>query len=121
MRISKFHLDDKFENIHTYWDPHIVGELNGQYVKIAKIKGEFVWHHHIDEDELFYVYKGQFTMHLRHETIDLKEGEWIIIPRGTEHKPVAHEETWIVLFEPVSTHNTGNVNDERSRDELRRL
>lgn len=110
--INKLNIKEKASLINDYWTPIIIGELNGQYIKLAKIKGEFIWHKHDDEDELFQVIEGQMQMHLRNEIIEVNKGEIIIIPKATEHKPVAHIETLILLFEPKSTLNTGNqVND----------
>ena len=94
-----------------YFDPRIAGELNGQQVKLVKFKGEFVWHHHDNEDELFYVVKGSFDMHLRDKVITVNAGEFLIMPRGVEHKPVAKEEVEIMLFEPAATLNTGNITE----------
>ncbi len=104
-----------------YWNPRVAGELNGQHVKLVKFKGEFVWHKHDDEDEMFLVIKGGFTMELRDKSIDIKEGEMIIIPKGTEHRPVAKDEVHIMLFEPVSTLNTGDVKNELTRDSLEKI
>ena len=107
--------------IPDFWNPRIVGELNGQHVKLAKLKGEFVWHHHDHEDELFLVLRGRLDMHLRDRVVPIHEGEFYIVPRGVEHKPVAEEETHILLFEPAGTLNTGNVRNERTRETLERL
>ena len=96
------------------WSPRIVGELNGQHVKLAKIEGDFVWHHHDDEDELFLVIAGRLEMHLRDGVVELGPGEMFIVPRGVEHKPLAQEETHILLFEPAGTINTGNVRNQRT-------
>lgn len=110
--ISKSNILKKVELIKDYWSPIIIGELNGQYVKLAKIKGEFTWHKHDNEDELFQVVEGQMIMMLRDKSIEVNKGEIVIIPKGVEHKPVAHIETLILLFEPKSTLNTGNqIND----------
>ncbi len=114
-------LAEKFAAFSEHWDPKIVGELNGQHVKIARIKGEFVWHHHDAEDELFLVLKGRLDMHLDDRVVPIHEGEFFIVPRGVEHKPVAVTETEILLFEPAGTLNTGNVRNERTRDHLDRL
>jgi mannose-6-phosphate isomerase-like protein (cupin superfamily) len=121
MDIKKINIKDKFELINEYWKPYIVGELNGQYVKLDKFKGPFTWHHHENEDEMFLVIKGEFDMQLRNETIRIKEGEFIIIPRGVEHCPSAENEVHILLFEPKSTLNTGNVKDEFTLENLLRL
>lgn len=110
-----------FSQIPDLWNPRIVGELNGQHVKLARVQGEFVWHHHDAEDELFLVLRGRLDMHLRERVVTIREGEFFIVPRGVEHKPVAEEETHILLFEPAGTLNTGNVRNERTRDELERL
>ena len=107
-------LKEKFASFNDYWSPKIVGELNGQYVKLAKLKGEFVWHYHEDEDELFMVIKGCLTIKLRDRDINLKEGQFYIVPRGVEHLPVAEDESHVLLFEPKSVLNTGNVENDRT-------
>ena len=109
---------DKFSEL---WSPKIVGELNNQLVKLVKVKGEFVWHHHDVEDELFLVVRGHLDMHLRDGVVPIEEGEFYIVPRGVEHKPVAGEEAHILLFEPATTLNTGNIRNERTREKLDRL
>jgi mannose-6-phosphate isomerase-like protein (cupin superfamily) len=114
MSLMKVNLREKFELFSEFWSPKIVGELNGQYVKLAKLKGEFVWHQHDHEDELFMVVKGRLQMQFRDKDIWLEEGEIVIVPRGVEHKPVAPEEVHLLLFEPVSTLNTGNVMNEKT-------
>jgi mannose-6-phosphate isomerase-like protein (cupin superfamily) len=119
--MNKVVLHDKFQLVTEYWNPKIIGELNGQHVKLAKLKGEFIWHHHEQEDELFFVVKGTLRMELRDQVITLKESEMLIVPRGVEHKPVADEEVWIMLFEPASTLNTGNVQNERTKGELEKI
>jgi mannose-6-phosphate isomerase-like protein (cupin superfamily) len=119
--IEKINLAEKFSRIKEYWKPYIAGELNGQLVKLDKLKGEFVWHHHENEDEMFLVVKGRFRIEFRDKTVSLEEGEFIVVPRGVEHKPVAEEEAWILLFEPASTLNTGNVNNEFTRRELEKV
>lgn len=119
--MDKINVAEKFSLFSEHWSPKIAGELNGQMVKLVKFKGEFVWHHHENEDELFYVVKGSFDMHLRDKVVTIKEGEFIIIPRGVEHKPVAKEEVEIMLFEPASTLNTGNIENELTRKNLLRL
>jgi mannose-6-phosphate isomerase-like protein (cupin superfamily) len=103
------------------WSPKIVGELNGQQVKLVKFLGPFVWHHHDDEDELFYVIKGRLRMEFQDQAVDVAAGEFIIVPRGVEHRPVAEDEVEVMLFEPASTLNTGNVRNERTRERLERL
>ncbi len=112
--MEKVNLAEKFSLFSDHWNPKVVGELNGQLVKLVKFKGEFVWHHHDDEDELFYVLKGSFDMQMRDKTITINEGEFIIIPRGVEHRPVAKEEVEVMLFEPAATLNTGNVLGEKT-------
>lgn len=120
--INKISLAEKFKQIPDFWNPRIAGELNGQQVKLAKFKGEFDWHHHDDEDEFFLVISGSFEMHLRDKVITLNPGECIVIPRGVEHKPVAPVEAEVLLFEPASTINTGNLeNSERTRTDLERF
>ena len=114
----KINLLEKFALIQDYWNPRIAAELNGQQVKLVKFQGPFVWHSHEHEDELFYVVKGQFRMELRDQTIELNEGEMIVVPRGVEHRPVADSEVWVMLFEPASTVNTGEVRNERTRTVL---
>lgn len=116
--MEKVNLSEKFSLFDEYWSPKIVGELNGQFVKLVKLKGEFVWHHHQAEDELFLVIRGQLVIQLRDKDAILEEGEFLIVPRGVEHKPVAEEETLVLLFEPKTTLNTGNVQDERTVEEL---
>lgn len=112
--LDKITLLGKFNLVDDYWHPRVVGELNGQYVKIAKIKGEFVWHDHEDEDELFFVVRGGFRMEFRDRTVTLSEGDMLIVPRGVEHRPVADDECWIMLFEPASTLHTGKTVSERT-------
>jgi mannose-6-phosphate isomerase-like protein (cupin superfamily) len=119
--MSKVTIAEKFSKFDEYWSPHIAAELNGQYVKLVKVNGEFVFHHHEHEDEMFLVVKGRFRMDFRDRHEWIEEGEFIVVPRGVEHRPVAEEECWIVLFEPASTLNTGNVENERTRRELERV
>jgi len=116
--MNKVNLLEKFALFNEHWSPKIVGELNGQQVKLAKLHGEFVWHKHDEEDELFLVVKGSFNMEFRDKTIVLQEGEFLIVPRGVEHKPVAENEVWVLLFEPATTLNTGNVVDEKTKTTL---
>ena len=119
--MNKVNLAEKFSQIHEYWKPYIAGELNGQLVKLDKLKGEFVWHHHENEDEMCLVVKGRFRIEFRDKVVSLEEGEFIVVPRGVQHKPVAEEECWILLFEPASTLNTGNVENELTLHELDRV
>ena len=115
-------LQEKFELFSEHWSPKIVGELNGQQVKLAKISGEFVWHSHEHEDELFLVTRGRLKMRLRDGEAIINVGEFIIVPRGVEHQPVAEtEEVWMLLFEPASTVNTGTAGGERTVTDLERL
>ena len=119
--IEKVNLAQKFDRFEEYWSPRIAGELNDSYVKLAKLKGEFVWHQHDTEDELFLVVKGHLTIKLRDRDVELDPGEFVIIPRGVEHLPVADEEVHVVLLEPKSTLNTGNVHNERTVADLKRV
>jgi mannose-6-phosphate isomerase-like protein (cupin superfamily) len=107
--MEKVNLGQKFALFSEHWSPKIVGELNGQFVKLVKFQGPFVWHHHDTEDELFLVVKGRFRMEFRDRTVSLEVGEFLIVPRGVEHRPVAEEEVHVLLFEPASTLNTGNT------------
>lgn len=119
--MNTVNLSEKLRQFSDLWNPRVIGELNGQHVKLVKVKGEFVWHHHDDEDELFLVLKGRLDMHLRDRVAPIHEGEFFIVPRGVEHKPVAEAEAHILLFEPATTLNTGNVRNERTRESLERL
>lgn len=119
--IDKINLAEKFNGISDFWNPRIATELNGQQVKLVKIKGEFVWHHHEHEDELFYVVKGSFIMHFRDGEVAMKEGDMIVIPRGVEHKPEATEEAHILLFEPAGTVNTGDVQSHLTRQHIQHI
>jgi len=119
--MEKVNLAEKFSRIQEFWKPYVAGELNGQLVKLDKLKGEFLWHHHEKEDEMFLVVKGRFRIEFREKTVWLEEGEFIVVPRGVEHRPVADEEAWILLFEPASTLNTGNVVNERTVSELEKV
>jgi len=119
--MEKVNLSQKFSQIDEYWKPYIAAELNGQHVKLDKLKGEFVFHHHENEDEMFLVVKGRFSMEFREGQVWIEEGEFIVVPRGVERKPVADEECWILLFEPASTLNTGNVENELTLRDLERV
>ncbi len=117
--MEKVDIIGKLATFDEYWDPRIVGELNGQHVKLVKISGAFTWHAHEKEDEFFLVIKGAFRMELRDKNIELREGEFLIVPRGVEHRPVADGEAHIMLFESASTRNTGNVENEFTRKQLK--
>lgn len=121
MTIRKVNLAEMFSRFRDQWSPKVVGEVNDSLVKLVKLKGEFVWHHHDREDELFLVVQGQLRLKLRDKDLVLGPGEFAIIPHGVEHLPVADEETHVLLFEPNSTLNTGNVRNERTVPELDRL
>lgn len=112
--MRKVNLREALARFDTHWDPKIVGELNGQHVRLVKIEGEFVWHSHADEDELFLVLEGSLDMQFRDQIVTVEAGEFIIVPRGTEHRPVAEREAHVLLFEPASTLNTGDVVSERT-------
>ncbi len=119
--MDKVNLAEKLARVSEHWSPKIVGELNGQQVKVVKFQGPFIWHHHEHEDELFYVVKGRFRMEFRDRTLEIAAGEFLIVPRGIEHRPVADEEVEVMLFEPAGTLNTGNVRDARTVERLERL
>lgn len=119
--VDKVNVAQKLSHFDEHWSPKIVGELNGQHVKLVKISGEFVWHHHDDEDEMFLVVDGRFRMEFRDREVWIEEGEFIVVPRGVEHRPVAEEEASVMLFEPASTLNTGNVTGEMTVAELDRI
>ena len=119
--MSKVNLLEKFSLFDSYWDPKIVGELNNQYIKLAKLKGEFLWHHHENEDELFMVVKGHLTIKLRDGDIELNEGEFYIIPKGIEHMPKAENEAYVLMFEPKSTVNTGSADSEKTINNLEKI
>jgi len=112
--MDKVNLAEKLSRFSEHWSPRIVGELNGQHVKLVKLQGEFVWHHHEDEDEMFLVLQGRLVMQLRDRDLVLDPGEFFIVPKGVEHRPVASEEVHVLLFEPAGTRNTGNVVNERT-------
>jgi len=122
MEINKINISEKLNLFSDHWNPRIVGELNGQHVKLAKFQGEFVWHKHDNEDEMFLVLEGSFKMELRDKTIELNKGDFIIIPKGTEHKPSAEKEVQIMLFEPATTLNTGSKSEsELTKKNLERI
>jgi mannose-6-phosphate isomerase-like protein (cupin superfamily) len=118
MNLSKINLEEKFCLFNDYWNPKIVGELNGQLIKLVKFKGAFVWHYHDNEDELFFVVKGSFVMEMRDKNVTLNQGEFFIVPKMVEHKPNATEEVWVMLFEPNTTLNTGNTVNELTKENL---
>lgn len=118
---EKTNIKNKLSLFNDHWNPRIVGELNGQQVKLVKFKGEFVWHKHEEEDELFYVLEGSFDMHFRDKTVTLEANEFLIVPRGIEHKPVATEEVSVMLFEPANTINTGNSPGILTQENLEKL
>jgi mannose-6-phosphate isomerase-like protein (cupin superfamily) len=119
--IEKVNLAEKLALFSDHWSPKIVGELNEQHVKLVKFSGPFTWHHHDAEDEMFLVVKGRFRMEFRDRDVWINEGEFIIVPRGVEHRPVADEEAHVLLFEPATTLNTGNVSNERTVEKLARI
>ena len=116
--MNKINIAEKLSLFNDHWNPRIIGELNGQHVKLGKFQGEFIWHKHDNEDEMFLVLEGKFTMELRDRSIEISKGDMIIIPKGTEHKPVAEEEVSVMLFEPATTLNTGNVKGELTKEQL---
>lgn len=119
--MQKVNLSEKFSLFQDYWNPKIAGELNGQQVKLVKFQGEFVWHKHDHEDELFFVVSGSFRMELRDKVIDLHEGEFLIVPKGVEHRPVSEEEVSVMLFEPASTLNTGDTKGDLTKETLDKI
>lgn len=119
--MDKVNITGKLSCFHDHWNPRIVGELNGQQVKLAKFIGEFMWHKHDNEDEMFYVLEGEFDMEFRDKTITVKEKEFLIVPKGVEHKPVAAKEVSVMLFEPASTLNTGNTINELTRQNIEKI
>jgi mannose-6-phosphate isomerase-like protein (cupin superfamily) len=116
--MNKVKIQEKLSLFSDYWNPKIVGELNGQQVKLVKFKGEFVWHTHDNEDEMFYVLDGRFKMEFRDKIIELEKNEFLIVPRGVEHRPVAENEVSVMLFEPATTLNTGNQTGIMTREKL---
>ncbi|MTI23243.1 cupin domain-containing protein [Fulvivirga sp. RKSG066] len=115
---GKVNINEKLGKFTAHWTPKIIGELNGQYVKLAKVKGEMVWHSHADEDEMFYILKGSLTLKFRDGEVTLNEGDMYIIPKKVEHQPIAEEECHLMLFEPISTAHTGDVESELTVKEL---
>ena len=114
-------IKSKFSRFNDQWSPKIIGQLNGQDVKLAKLEGEFVWHDHKDEDELFYIVKGTLIIEFRDKTETLEEGEMIIVPRGVEHKPIAEKEVWVLLFEPSNIKHTGDVQHELTKEKFEKI
>ena len=121
MEAKPINLAEKLTAIREYWSPRVVGDLNGQHVKLAKLKGEFIWHRHQNEDELFFVLEGTLRLEFRDGAVTLEPGEIFIVPRGVEHRPVAQEEVHVLLFEPASTLNTGDVRNDRTIDSPERI
>ena len=119
--MTSINLQSKFDMVHDYWKPRIIAELNGQQVKLSKVKGVFVWHDHANEDELFFIIKGTLFMEFRSHTVEVKEGEMILVPKGVEHRPVAREEVWMLLFEPASTKHTGDVQSSLTVDQFEKI
>ena len=116
--MEKVNIKEKFSLFNDHWSPKIIGELNGQQVKLAKVKGEFIWHSHENEDEMFYIIKGNLKIEFRDKIVDLAPGEMFIIPKGVEHKPIAEEEVQLMLFEPAATKHTGKVKHELTVEKL---
>lgn len=119
--MQKIKVSQKLDLVNEHWSPKIIAELNGQQVKVAKLLGEFDWHFHEHEDELFWIMQGSLEMHFRDQIIELNTGDMFVVPRGVEHKPVAKTECHVVLFEPTSTLNTGNLTNEKTAPELERI
>lgn len=119
--MDKVNLHEKFAQFSDYWNPRIAGELNGQHIKLVKFQGEFVWHKHDREDELFFVVKGSFQMEFRDKNVILNENEFLIVPRGVEHRPVAENEVSVLLFEPATTINTGDLKNELTKTNLQNI
>ena len=119
--MEKIALSQKFSLFAEHWSPKIIGELNDSYIKLAKLKGEFVWHHHDDEDELFFIVKGKLLIKFKDKDVLLEEGEFIVIPKGVEHLPIADQEVHVMLIEPKTTLNTGNIVNERTVENLNKI
>ena len=119
--MEKININEKLSLFDEYWNPKIVGELNNQHVKLAKFKGEFIWHKHENEDEMFYVLKGSFTMEFRDRKEQVNENEFLIVPKGIEHRPVAEKEVSVMLFEPISTVNTGAKKNSFTKIDLDKI
>lgn len=121
MKIEKVNIENKLSYFSDYWNPRIVGELNGQHVKLVKFQGDFVWHKHDDEDELFYVLNGEFKVEFRDKIVEIKENEFLIVPKGVEHRPVAEKEVSVMLFEPCTAVNTGDNPGNLTKENLERI
>lgn len=121
IKMEVIKLAEKFNLFNDHWSPKIVGELNGQEIKLAKVKGEFVWHNHQNEDELFFVIKGKLKIEFADKTVEINEGEMLIVPKGVEHKPIAEEEVLLMLFEPKDIKHTGEVNSELTVTKYERI
>lgn len=121
MSIRKVNIESKLSQFHDHWNPRIVGELNGQLVKVVKLKGTFIWHKHADEDELFYILKGELKVEFGDKTISVRENEFLIVPKGIEHRSHAEHEVWAMIFEPASTINTGDQRSKMTREHLERI
>jgi len=119
--MNKINLSEKLSKFSDHWNPRLLAEMNGQHVKVAKFQGEFVWHSHQDEDELFMVLKGSFTMEFRDRSVELSEGEIIVVPKGIEHRPVAQVEVEVLLFEPATTVNTGEADSELRQENIDKI
>jgi len=119
--MDKINVLEKFSKFDDHWNPRIISRLNGQEVKIAKLKGDFIWHDHKDEDELFYVIKGKLSIEFRDKTVHLESGEMLMVPKGVEHRPYTEEEVWVMLFEPSSTKHTGDVISDLTQDKLEEI
>lgn len=119
--MESININNKLDLIKDLWKPRVIAELNGQHVKISKVKGEFVWHNHKNEDELFIILKGTLQINFRDKIVEVKEGEIIMVPRGIEHKPIAHEEVWMMLFEPKNIKHTGEVKSDLTIDDYEKI
>ncbi len=119
--MEAINLKEKFSLFSDHWSPKIIGELNGQQIKLAKVKGEFIWHNHKEEDELFFIVKGKLKIEFAEKTIELNEGEMLIVPRGVEHRPIAEEEVLLMLFEPSNTKHTGDIKHELTVENYERI
>lgn len=121
MKINKINIKEKFDRFSEHWTPKIIAQLNNQDVKLAKVKGTFVWHSHEEEDEMFFIIKGRLKIEFRDHSVELGPGEMVVVPKGVEHRPVANEEVWLMLFEPSATKHTGNVIHELTVDQLEKI